>query len=101
MKIQASLTVIAIALSGCAHEAGLPDLYPAETQAKFGVAVRQNIAAQTVNPNAPSGEALTASGARTALARERYEEDDVEKPSNASTLRSASPNASGGGGSDN
>lgn len=86
-----------IALSGCAHEVGLPDFYAAETEAKFGDAVRQNIAAQTVNPDAPEGE-LTASGARTAIAQDRYEKDDVEKPKGASTLRVT---ASGGGGSDN
>ncbi len=100
MKIQASLVVVAISLSGCAHEVGLPDFYAAETEAKFGDAVRQNIAVQTVNPNAPTGEALTASGPRTAIAQQRYEEDDVEKPATTSTLRSATQSGSGGG-SDN
>lgn len=78
-------------LSGCAHEAGFPDFYADETEAKFGAAVRQNVAAQTVNPNAPEGDSVTASGARTAIAQERYEKDEVEKPKDASTLRATQP----------
>ena len=98
MNIQTALFISAFGLAGCSHQVGLPDFYPAETEARFGDAVRQNIAAQTVNPNAPDGE-LTASGARTAIAQERYEEDKVEKPSSASTLRVTSQENSGSGGS--
>ncbi|WP_290496090.1 hypothetical protein [Hyphomonas sp. UBA4494] len=96
MKIKTALIVLAFGLGGCAHEAGLPDFYADQTEAKFGDAVRQNIAAQTVNPNAPEG-VLTASGARSALAQERYEEDEVEKPDDTSTLRSTQPGSGGGG----
>ena len=100
MKIQTAFILLTVGLGGCAHEAGLPDFYAAETEARFGDAVRQNIAAQTVNPNAPEG-VLTASGSRAALAQERYEEDKVEKPASASTLRVTTQGGSGnsGGGS--
>lgn len=87
-------------LASCAHEVGLPDYYSQQTVEKFGSAVRQNIAAQTVNPDGPDGEALTASGARAALAQERYAEDDVETPRSPQTLLSTTQqNNSGGGGS--
>jgi type IV pilus biogenesis protein CpaD/CtpE len=85
-----SLTFLA---SGCAHQAGLPDFYTAETEAKFGAAVRQNIAAQTVNPDAPDADALAASGARTAIAQDRYVKDEVEKPSATSTLEATTGNS--------
>lgn len=98
MKIHAAMITIALGLGGCAHETGLPDFYAEGTEAKFGQAVRQNIAAQTVNPNAPEGT-LTASGARTAKAIERYEDDKVEKPREASTLRATRPTEDSGGGS--
>lgn len=97
MKIQSALILIAFGLGGCAHEAGLPDFYAEETEAKFGEAVRQNIAAQVVNPDAPEG-VLTASGARTALAQERYEEDKVEKPKSDSPLQATRPTGSGDSG---
>lgn len=95
MKIQSAIIAIALAATGCTHDVGLHDYYPEEVEANFGKAVRANIVAQTVNPEAPSGEALTASAARTAIAQERYEADEVEKPSKASTLRSATTTGSG------
>ena len=100
MKLYSSISILVLFLGGCAHEVGSPDFYAAETEAKFGAAVRQNIAAQTVNPGGATG-ALVASGARTAEAQKRYEEDDVEPPSNASTLRSGSAGGGGSGGSNN
>jgi len=94
----AALGLGGLSLAGCAHEVGLPD-YDAElTQARFGDSVRQNIAAQTVNPDAPGDATLTASGARTAKAVEAYEEDEVEKPSKASTVRGVVTGGGGGGG---
>jgi len=87
MKHAPALFLLTSLVAGCAHEAGLPDFYADETQARFGEAVRQNIAAQTVNPDAPREAMPEASAARTALAQERYAEDKVEKPSATSTLR--------------
>ncbi|GJL94637.1 MAG: hypothetical protein DHS20C05_10420 [Hyphococcus sp.] len=96
MKHSVKILVSLFALSGCAHEVGLHDYYPEEVKAKFGEAVRQNIAAQTVNPDAPSGDGVTASGARTAIAQERYENDEVEKPRSENTRRSSGRSGSGG-----
>lgn len=96
MKYFTAAVAVFSLTSGCAHEVGLPDYYPAETEARFGDSVRQNIAAQTVNPDAPGEEALTASGARTAIAQKRYEENNVKKPVAASTLRATRQSGSGG-----
>lgn len=96
MKIRTLVIASTIVLSGCTHEVGLPDFYATETEEKFGVAVRQNIAAQTVNPNGAEGD-LSASGARTAEAIKRYLEDDVEEPAITNTLSSGSGNGSGSG----
>ena len=38
MKMKTALIVLAFGLGGCAHEAGLPDFYAAETEAMFGEA---------------------------------------------------------------
>lgn len=100
MKKYFLTSVLVLCLGGCAHEVGLPDFYAAETEEKFGAAVRQNIAAQTVNPDGATG-ALVASGARTAEAQKRYEEDDVEEPATTNTLSSGSSNGGGSGESSN
>ncbi len=95
MKHSVIIVVALLAFSGCAHEVGLHDFYPEEVEAKFGDAVRQNIAAQTVNPNAPVSDGVPASGARTAIAQDRYEKDEVEKPVTENT-RKSNNNAGGG-----
>ena len=76
MKMNIKLSSVFIGafflLAGCG-EAGLGP-------AQFGNSVRQNIAAQTVNPEgAEKGAALTYSGERSALAQKRYTTDTAEK----------------------
>ena len=75
----------ALLLGACANHVGEPDFFQDQTQEVFGRAVNENIAAQTVNPNAPEGGAIEASGARTAAAKQRYEDDKVEKPKGIKT----------------
>ena len=59
----------------------------------FGNAVRQNIVAQAVNPNAPEDVSpIEANGERAALAQERYLTDTVEAP-----VAISSTSISGGG----
>jgi type IV pilus biogenesis protein CpaD/CtpE len=90
-----ALTFSAIALSACASsgEIGLNDDF--DTNATFGQSVRQNIAAQIVNPT-PSTEPVQASGARVAKAVDAYEKDKVEKPRPPGTLSIQSSGQSGG-----
>ena len=84
----------ALFLAACQHEAGTRDFGQQEQQERFGSAVRQNIKAQIVNPDAPSTDTLDHSGARASKAQERYQTDRVEKPERARTLESTE---SGGG----
>lgn len=81
-----TLTFAALALSACstAGEIGLDDTQFAAGDA-FGKSVRQNIAAQIVNPT-PSTEPVQASGERVAKASEAYQSDKVEKPRAPGTL---------------
>lgn len=90
-----ALTFSAIALSACAStgELGLHD--DAEANAMFGQSVRQNIAAQIVNPT-PSTEPVQASGARVAKAVDAYRNDKVEKPRPPGTLSIQGDGQSGG-----
>lgn len=83
MKLTLALSS-ALLLGACANHVGEPDFFQDQTQEAFGRAVNENIAAQTVNPNAPQG-ALEASGARAAAATVRYETDKVEKPKGIKT----------------
>ena len=73
-------------LAGCAGQAG-------KAPESFGDAVRQNITAQTVNPEAAetNTRAPVYNGERAALAQKRYVFDAVEKPT--------APKTSSGGGS--
>jgi hypothetical protein len=70
-----------LALGACASEIGSRG----DASHVFGDAVRQNIAAQTVNPQGSSAD-VAASAARAALANQAYTTDRVEKPAAASTL---------------
>lgn len=91
MKIRSSLFVLAAAcaLAGCST-AYRGDVPGALVTPDFGNAVRTDVAAQTVNPEAPRTDTtLTASGALTAAAVDRYEHDAVKKP--------ADTGSSGGG----
>lgn len=64
---------------------------------RFGDAVRNNIEAQIANPNAPSGEPLTAEGQKAAGAQERYTTDKVKQPRDVSTGVSVGGGTSSGG----
>jgi len=88
-----SLAILALTLQGCADRPiGLE--YPG-----FGDAVRTNMAAQTVNPMAPTDRSpLTTEGQRAALQQNKYTTDTVEKPLDVGTLQAASGGGGGGGG---
>ena len=88
-KIRLSLLLSFLLLTGCAGgTAGEPPPH-------FGNSVRQNIAAQVVNPDAPEDdEAPSHEGTRTTIAQQRYMVDKVEKPSATTT---SSVQGSGGG----
>ncbi|HYD29645.1 MAG TPA: hypothetical protein VEB64_02140 [Azospirillaceae bacterium] len=75
------LAVILPAVAGCGTQAYEP------LSADFGNAVRHNMAVQVVNPDPPaaSDAAPTGSGARAALAYNRYETGKVVKPQTMST----------------
>ena len=83
-------------LTSCAHEAGTRDMDPTDYRSAFGQSVRQNIAAQIANPEAPASDAVTADGSRVTAAQQRYKADKVESPARTNTLRSGT----GGGGSE-
>ena len=85
-----------VRVCACAHESGHRDFDSKDYDAHFGQSVRHNIAVQTVNPDAPSSDVLEASGARAALAQQRYRTDKVEKPAGAATLKSTTESGSGG-----
>ena len=84
-----SLACSFLFLAGCSMKpAGEPPL-------GFGNSVRQNIAAQTVNPDAPNtDDAPYHEGTRTSIAQHRYITDKVEKPGTTTT---SSLQGSGGG----
>lgn len=68
------------------------------TAPQFGDAVKANIAAQIVNPNAPSdGGPLTMNGQRAGLAQDRYVNGKVIKPAEVGASNGGD---SGGGGGD-
>lgn len=75
-----SALIALLALGACASELGLT-----EGGARLGDAVRQNIAAQTVNPQGSSAD-VVASGARTSKAVQAYNADTVEKPATPGTM---------------
>ena len=84
--IKAALTIIPIlALGACASTVGTYGGDLAKANEQLGFAVRQNIAAQTVNPGG-STQPVVAGGARAALAVGAYQADQVESPGTASTM---------------
>jgi hypothetical protein len=88
IKLSLSLISALFLLAGCGGEAGLGP-------AQFGNSVRQNIAAQVVNPDgAEEDGSLTYNGERSALAQKHYTMDTVEKAKAPKT----STVAGGGGG---
>ena len=81
------LSAMAASLAGCvdSHPTLSPD---------FGVAMRQDMAAQIADPDAHYGK-TDSDGARAALAQERYRADKVIPPSSIGTSKAGS--GSGGG----
>jgi hypothetical protein len=82
-----------LALGACASEIGYHTGSLSAANEQHGDAVRQNIAAQTVNPAGSSAD-VTASGARVSKAVQAYTADKVEKPGSAGTT---SVGSQGGG----
>jgi len=80
----ASSVFAALALGACASQIGYHADELAEANTRFGEAVRNNIAVQTVNPEGSTAD-VTASGARTAKAVQAYTTDKVEKPAVSSS----------------
>jgi len=74
-----SFAVLALLASGCTTPSGQPD-------AAFGEAVKRNIAAQVVNPDAPVGDARIATdGQRAAVAQKHYQTDTVKEAESVKT----------------
>jgi len=83
-----------IALQACSSETPTGLQVPG-----FGDAVRQNIAAQTVNPTAPQDPSpIMMDAQRAAIQQNRYTTDTVEQPMDVGTLQGASSGGGGGGG---
>jgi type IV pilus biogenesis protein CpaD/CtpE len=96
MKHSLMLLLAGLLLTSCAHEAGTRDGEAGDYSASFGLSVRQNIAAQTANPEAPTADTFGADGTRVTEAQRRYKADEVESPKSSNTMESAS----GGGSSE-
>jgi type IV pilus biogenesis protein CpaD/CtpE len=74
MNIRATVLVAGLALAACTTPANTP-------RPEFGQAVRNNMAAQIIDPNPPADMALPPSdGVRRALMIQRYQADEVETP---------------------
>jgi len=68
------------------------------TAPQFGDAVKGNIAAQVVNPNAPAdGGPLTMNGQRAALAQDRYTKGQVINPEEVGASNGTGSGGGGGG----
>ena len=86
MKMNTKLLTLicaGVVLAGCAHSQPATQTHTDN----FGTAVAANIAAQSVDPT-PEQKANTyipANAARRALAKRRYEKDEVETPVPIST----------------
>jgi type IV pilus biogenesis protein CpaD/CtpE len=74
MNIRPIILVASLVLAACNTPADTP-------RPEFGQAVRQNMAAQIIDPNPPADMALPPSdGVRRSLAIQRYQADEVESP---------------------
>jgi type IV pilus biogenesis protein CpaD/CtpE len=74
MNIRPTILVAGLALAACTTPANTP-------RPEFGHAVRNNMAAQIIDPNPPADMALPPSdGVRRALMIQRYQADEVETP---------------------
>ena len=90
MKNSLMLLFTGLLLTSCADEAGTRDGDAGDYSASFGLSVRQNIAAQTANPEAPTADTFGADGTRVTEAQRRYKADKVESPSRSNTMQSGS-----------
>jgi type IV pilus biogenesis protein CpaD/CtpE len=74
MNIRPTVLVAGLVLAACTTPANTP-------RPEFGHAVRNNIAAQIIDPQPPADMALPPSdGVRRSLMIERYQADEVETP---------------------
>ena len=74
MNIRPTILLVGLVLAACNTPANTP-------RPEFGQAVRNNMAAQIIDPNPPESMELPPSdGARRALMIERYRTDQVEPP---------------------
>ncbi|HXI87090.1 MAG TPA: hypothetical protein VNH64_06500 [Parvularculaceae bacterium] len=95
IKIASGL-IIAFGLSACASQVGYYDFYSDDANMVFGQSVKQNIAAQTVNPDGSDAD-VEANGARVGKANDAYRADKVEKPRSTGTTVSVKQSNQGGG----
>ena len=79
MNTKMTACLLSVLLAACAGEVGTPEVTSSAESTTFGDAVHQNMAAQIDNPEAPAAHPLEASGARAAIADQRYRTDTVEK----------------------
>jgi type IV pilus biogenesis protein CpaD/CtpE len=74
MNIRPTVLVAGLVLAACTTPANTP-------RPEFGHAVRNNMAAQIIDPQPPADMALPPSdGVRRSLMIERYQADEVETP---------------------
>ena len=74
MNIRPTVLLAGLVLAACNTPANAP-------RPEFGQAVRNNMAAQIIDPNPPADMALPPSdGVRRSLMIERYQADEVESP---------------------
>jgi type IV pilus biogenesis protein CpaD/CtpE len=74
MNIRPTVLVAGLVLAACTTPANTP-------RPEFGQAVRNNMAAQIIDPNPPEDMTLPPSdGVRRALMIQRYQADEVETP---------------------
>jgi type IV pilus biogenesis protein CpaD/CtpE len=74
MNLRPTILVAGLVLAACNTPANTP-------RPEFGQAVRNNMAAQIIDPNPPADMALPPSdGVRRALMMQRYQADEVETP---------------------
>ena len=94
MKHSLMLLFAGLLLTSCSHEAGTRDGEAADYNAAFGLSVRQNIIAQTANPEAPTADTFEADGTRVTEAQRRYKTDKVKSPERTDTMSSGSSGGS-------
>jgi type IV pilus biogenesis protein CpaD/CtpE len=81
----ALLLIPVLGLGACASQIGHYGGSLEKANQQLGFAVRQNIAAQTVNPAGATGD-VTVSAERAALAVDKYRADQVDDAGSATTM---------------